>query len=94
MMSILVFIKHFSGSSSHCNKGGKKQNQRNTFGKKMSLFMDNMIIYVGNPGVVCACSVMFNLLQTHGLVAHQAPLFMGFPRQEYWSGFPFPTSRD
>ena len=23
-------------------------------------------------------------------VAHQAPLFMGFPRQKYWSGLPFP----
>ena len=23
-------------------------------------------------------------------VVHQAPLFMGFPRQEYWSGLPFP----
>ena len=23
-------------------------------------------------------------------IAHQAPLSMGFPRQEYWSGFPFP----
>ena len=22
-------------------------------------------------------------------VAHQAPLSMGFPRQEYWSGLPF-----
>ena len=21
----------------------------------------------------------------------QAPLFMGFPRQEYWSGLPFPA---
>ena len=27
-------------------------------------------------------------------VAHQAPLFMGFPRQEYWSGFPFPSAGD
>ena len=26
-------------------------------------------------------------------VAHQAPLSMGFPRQEYWSGLPFPFSR-
>ena len=25
-----------------------------------------------------------------GSVAHQAPLSMGFPRQEYWSGLPFP----
>ena len=24
-------------------------------------------------------------------VAHQAPLSMGFFRQEYWSGFPFPS---
>ena len=23
-------------------------------------------------------------------VVHQAPLFMGFSRQEYWSGLPFP----
>ena len=24
-------------------------------------------------------------------IAHQTPLSMGFPRQEYWSGFPFPS---
>ena len=24
-------------------------------------------------------------------IAHQAPLSMGFPRQEYWSGLPFPS---
>ena len=27
-------------------------------------------------------------------VAHQAPLSMGFPRQEYWSGWPIPSSGD
>ena len=27
-------------------------------------------------------------------VAHQTPLSMGFPRQEYWSGLPFPTLGD
>ena len=27
-------------------------------------------------------------------VACQVPLFMGFPRQEYWSGLPFPNPRD
>ena len=26
--------------------------------------------------------------------AHQAPLFMGFSRQEYWSGLPFPPAGD
>ena len=27
-------------------------------------------------------------------VAHQAPLSMGFSRQEYWSGLPFPSLGD
>ena len=36
---------------------------------------------------VCACSVMFDCLCSHG--ARQAPLSMGFSRQEYWSESPF-----
>ena len=31
------------------------------------------------------------LLATPCTVAHQAALSMGFPRQEYWSGLPFPS---
>ena len=27
-------------------------------------------------------------------VSHQAPLSMGFSRQEYWSGLPFPSPGD
>ena len=27
-------------------------------------------------------------------VAYQAPLSMGFSRQEYWSGLPFPSPKD
>ena len=27
-------------------------------------------------------------------VTHQAPLSIGFPRQEYWSGLPFPSQGD
>ena len=27
-------------------------------------------------------------------IAHQAPLFMAFSRQQYWSGLPFPSSGD
>ena len=26
-----------------------------------------------------------------GYIAHQAPLSVGFSRQEYWSGLPFPS---
>ena len=33
-------------------------------------------------------------LATPWTVAHQAPLSMGFPRQEYWSELPFPSPGD
>ena len=33
------------------------------------------------------------LLTTPRTVAYQAPLSMGFPRQEYWSGLPLPSPR-
>ena len=41
----------------------------------------------------CLVAVSYDSLQPHGL-AHQAPLSLGFPRQEYWSGLPFPSPRD
>ena len=34
------------------------------------------------------------LFATPCIVAPQAPLSMGFPRPEYWSGLPFPTQGD
>ena len=34
------------------------------------------------------------LLTTLRTVAHQAPLSMRFPRQEYWSGLPCPPPGD
>ena len=33
-------------------------------------------------------------LVTPWTVAHQAPLSMAFPRQEYWSELPFPSPGD
>ena len=38
--------------------------------------------------------VMSNSFATPWTVALQAPLSMGFPRQEYWSGVPFPSAGD
>ena len=32
------------------------------------------------------------LFTTLWTIARQAPLSMGFPRQEFWSGLPFPSS--
>ena len=34
------------------------------------------------------------LFVTPWTVAPQAPLSMGFPRQEYWNGLPFPSAGD
>ena len=34
------------------------------------------------------------LFVTPWTVAHQAPLSIGFSRQAYWSGLPFPSPRD
>ena len=34
------------------------------------------------------------LFATPWTVAHQAPLSLGFSRQEYWSGVPFPPPGD
>ena len=50
------------------------------------------------PPMPCGC-ILLLLVFSHSVVsdsfktpwpaAHQAPLSMGFPRQEYWSGLPF-----
>ena len=39
-------------------------------------------------------SVMSDSLRPHGLYPHQAPLSMGFSRQEYWTGLPCPPPGD
>ena len=31
---------------------------------------------------------------TPGTIAHEPPLFVGFSRQEYWGGLPFPSPGD
>ena len=44
--------------------------------------------------VKVSCSVLSNSFAIPCIVAHQAPLFMGFPRQGCWSGLPFPSPGD
>ena len=45
---------------------------------------------IGHP---CVLSYV-QLFATLSTAAHQAPLSMGFSRQEYWSGLPFPSPGD
>ena len=41
-----------------------------------------------------SCFSRVRLFTTLWTVAHQAPLSMGFSRQEYWSGLPWPPPGD
>ena len=44
--------------------------------------------------LILCCCCRFSRVQlfvTPETVAHQAPLSLGFSRQKYWSGFPFPS---
>ena len=43
---------------------------------------------------VCVCLSRVQLFETPWTVACQIPLSMEFPRQECWSGLPFPTPGD
>ena len=43
---------------------------------------------------VCMCSVCVRLFAAPRTVTLQALLSMGFPRQEYWTGMPFPSPGD
>ena len=48
--------------------------------------------------ILCACVLgCFNCVQLFAALwteAHQAPVSMGFSKQEYWSGLPCPLSGD
>ena len=44
--------------------------------------------------LLLGCSVVSNSFVTPWTVGHQAPLSMRFPRQESWSGLPFPSPGD
>ena len=47
-----------------------------------------------NIPCVCAKLLQYCLTLCDLVDCSQAPLSMGFSRQEYWSGFPFPSPRD
>ena len=53
--------------------------------------MTHWLLPPGGGGLV---TKLCPTLVTPGTVVHQAPLSMGFSRQEYWSGLPFPSPGD
>ena len=42
----------------------------------------------------CSVAQLYSLFATPWTITHQALLSMEFPRQEYWSGLPFPSPGD
>ena len=53
--------------------------------------------FLSLPSIVFAVVQSLSHVQFFAItwtVAHQVPLSMGFPRQEYWSGLPFPSPED
>ena len=59
------------------------------------IFFYSIFYFYNALNMLCiSCSVMSQLFVTPWTVAHQAPLSMRFPRQEYWSGLPFPSPGD
>ena len=51
-------------------------------------------IQFSNYAVLCLVASCVRLFATPQTVAYQAPPSMGFSRQEYWSGLPFPSPGD
>ena len=58
-----------------------------------TLHLSDAVLCLGSFVAVLNHSVLSDSA-TPWSVAHQVPLFMGFPRQEYWSGLPFPSLGD
>ena len=58
------------------------------------LLMSLAIQFLTLLGCVCVCvsrSVVSNSFETPWTAVNQAPLSMGFSRQDYWSGLPLPS---
>ena len=54
----------------------------------------DLFTFLGHVKVKVKSLSHVRLFVTPWTVAHQAPPSMGFSRQEYWSGLPFPSSGD
>ena len=63
--------------------------------KPSDYYEEVQVLLQSNVAVVVVYSLSPNrIFVTPWTVAHQASLSMGFPRQECWSGLPFPSPGD
>ena len=55
--------------------------------QKLNFFRSMLLLLLLLP----SCFSHVQLCVTPEMAAHQAPLSLGFSRQEHWSGLPFPS---
>ena len=67
-------------------------------GRKLPILFTGNSVYIVHNNIKTKPGFPPHCLDTKSclflLRPHQAPLSMGFPRQKYWSGLPFPSPRD
>ena len=106
VIAIKMFLNVYSQDSSHrvpvCRHDSTHMHARThtlslSLCLSLSLSLFDLHCYGGpspyslTPYSVHTCSVASNSFVTPRTVACQVPLSMGFSRQEYWSGLPFPS---
>ena len=83
--------------STCCRGAGRAQSIPEKIKLFLCLFSVSCVIFQKEfsflPCVLSRCSHV-QLFLTLWSIAHQAPLAMGFSKQEYWSGLPFPSPGD
>ena len=87
---IIVSLKEYSCFAKMVCQSLKNVNKELPYDPKIPLLDIHWRVVV----VVVESFSHVRLWQPHGLVARQAPLSMGFSRQEYLSGLPFPFPGD
>ena len=91
--TLATFIQHSIGNLSHGNQRRKKRKHPNWKGKSKTITVCRWYDTVHkNPMLLLlSCFSRVQLCATPETAAHQAPLSLGFSRQEHWSGLPFPS---
>ena len=76
------------------NPARNQQKQPKYPSTRQSIDLPGLSIQYNVCGCLLSCFSCVQLFVTPWTVVHQAPLSMGFSRQEYWSGLPCPPPRD
>ena len=91
---------HICSTIIHCSQDHESNflnsflNQQNSHIKSVQLNQPSKTKCVCVCVCVCESLNHIQLSETPWTVACQAPLSMGFSRQDYWSGLPFPSQED